>query len=294
MSQESGSSNLAGCHFAADAAMSRSPSANDEDLGCSPTTPEELHRRNSSATPRQPIRDVTLCARPMPECTPGERGCVVKVRGYRRSDGTYVRPHFRGAQAKAATAGVAVSVCAVFGFTVGLPGGGASAPGGGGTARPPARQAEAKAKAEVDFKRITVRLNAKGYRVNLRAAQESDCAAHSYGEVKDFFRSSPCDLLSRAVLELRDKRKNVILVAVSRVDMPSVADAKRYKRLVDKSGTGNVTELSRETGPYRQVRYTGDLYTSNINGVTVRNTQVQPVGWSPGVRILQEINRNTN
>jgi hypothetical protein len=70
------------------------------------------------------------------------------------------------------------------------------------------------------------------------------------------------------------------------------SEAKRYKTLVDAPVIGKVTELSRDTGPNRNVRYTGDLYTSSIDGATVRNTQVQPVGWWSGVRVLEEIRKN--
>jgi hypothetical protein len=43
---------------------------------------------------------------------------------------------------------------------------------------------------------------------------------------------------------------------VSWVEMPDEAGARALKQLVDGNGTGNVTELSRERGRYRTVRYT--------------------------------------
>jgi hypothetical protein len=59
--------------------------------------------------------------------------------------------------------------------------------------------------------------------------------------------------------------------------MPDAAMAQEYKRLVDGSGTGNITELSRDNGPYRNVMYTGKYYASGISGTTVWNVQVQPI-----------------
>ena len=216
------------------------------------------------------------------------------VRGYRKRDGTWVRGHFRGVAAKRTAIGfVSVSV-AVAGVSVAVAAGGGGAAGGARPApRPPTnQQVTARVKAEADFKRIVARVRPKGYTANVRAAQDTDCAAHSYGTVQDFFESSPCDLLSRAVVELRDKQRNVIIIAVSRVAMPDVTQAAKYKALVDRSGTGNVTELSREVGPYRRVRFTGDFYTSSITGVIVRNTQVQPVLGRPGRRALEELERS--
>ena len=65
--------------------------------------------------------------------------------------------------------------------------------------------------------------------------------------------------------------------------------AKKYKSLVDTGGTGNVTELSRETGPYRKVRFTRSTYTSGIDGTTVWNAQIKPVGWSPATPVINNI-----
>ena len=81
-----------------------------------------------------------------------------------------------------------------------------------------------------------------------------------------------------AVFELRGKYQNLVLVAVSRVNMHSTGDASELKTLVDTGGTGNVTELSRESGPYRSIRYTGEGYTCSLSGLTVQNTQVQTSG----------------
>ena len=169
-------------------------------------------------------------------------------------------------------------------MTIGFsPGGGVSAPRGGTVT--PAKEVPSK----VDFSRVLVRLRTNGYHVTVRVAQGGDCVAHSYGTVQGFFRSNPCSSLSRAVFELRDRHKNVILLALSQVDMPSVAAARSYKALVDRDATGNITELSRESGAYRSVRYTGDFYASSLDGRTVRNAQVQPVGWWPAAALLNSI-----
>jgi hypothetical protein len=84
--------------------------------------------------------------------------------------------------------------------------------------------------------------------------------------------------LYRALFEVRDRRGGLGLVAVAWVDMPDVAQAVEFKQLVDRSGTGNVTELSRERGRYRNVRFDGERYASRREDTTVVNAQVQPVG----------------
>jgi hypothetical protein len=69
----------------------------------------------------------------------------------------------------------------------------------------------------------------------------------------------------------------VVLLAISWVEMADEATAREFHQLVDSHATGNITELSRERGRYRPVRYTGDIYASHRDGTTVSNAQAQPV-----------------
>jgi hypothetical protein len=133
------------------------------------------------------------------------------------------------------------------------------------------------------------RLARQGLRVEERfSSDDSDCVAHSYGLVREFFRDCPCSALFRALFEVRDERRNVVLVAVAWVDMPDVRQARAFKELVDRDGTGNITELSRETGPYQDVRFTGDHYASIRDDTTVINAQAQPVRRSRAATDLAE------
>lgn len=123
------------------------------------------------------------------------------------------------------------------------------------------------------------RIVARGVQVRARATDDStNCAAHAYGQVKEYLREHPCAGMHRALFELRDTRGNVVLIAVSWVDMGDEATAREFHRLVDGSGSGNITELSRERGRYRSVRFTGDIYESRREGTVVSNAQAQPVG----------------
>ncbi len=135
-----------------------------------------------------------------------------------------------------------------------------------------------------------MRLERKGLRVTSRlTSDDDDCAAHSYGEVQAFLRHQPCAALFRALIEVRDNRRNVVLVAIAWVEMPAPSEARQLKELVDADGTGNVTELSREHWRYRHVRFTGEYYESVRDDTTVVNVQAQPVGRTAGVVALAEI-----
>jgi len=129
----------------------------------------------------------------------------------------------------------------------------------------------------------------KGYQVNVRGEPEADCTAHSYGQVHNSFVKQDCEFMVRVSGEFRDKNRNVVLVAFSWVQMPTTGEAVRLRKLVDTHGTGNVTELTRERGFYRNIRYDGLIYDSDIDGQAVWNIQVQPVGWAPAEALLKEI-----
>lgn len=125
---------------------------------------------------------------------------------------------------------------------------------------------------------VKVKLSSRGIRLNEPLTDDADdCVEHSYGRVREFFRDNPCVGLHRALFELRDRNGDVVLLAVSWVDMPDESYARSLHQLLDRDGTGNVTELSRERGRYRSVRFTGDFYASHRDGSVVVNAQAQPV-----------------
>ena len=229
-----------------------------------------------------------------------------RVRGYTKRNGTRVRAYVRGDRAKAghdpgtvkaghdpgtvkaghdpgtvkkvvltvalALGGAAVSVTLFLGSS-----GGASPPGEGGTGSQP--HARASTEAEIDFSHARATLVAHGYRVDLATNVTKDCAGHSHGQVHSFFLSNPCSSLMRASLILDGTNPhNAVLVALSWVAMPSAAAAKQYSELVTGKDTGDVNELSRESGPYMNVRFTGQFFDSGLDGQGVWEAQVQPVG----------------
>jgi len=143
-----------------------------------------------------------------------------------------------------------------------------------------------------DLQSIETRLARKGLHGNGRLEHDgATCAEHAYGQVRTFFQRQPCADLYRAQLELKDQKGDTVLIAISWVEMPDEASTQTYKKLVDAPGTGNITELSREGGRFRTVRYTGLRYHSGSHGTTVSNAQAEPVarGWT-GVALQTIVN----
>ena len=112
---------------------------------------------------------------------------------------------------------------------------------------------------------------AAGVAYTLEAAQVDDtCVGHSYGDTADFFATTDCTGVSRALYSARIDG-GPIVVSVSRVRMADPAAARQLQELTDRNGSGNISDLLREG-----VRYTGSPdelsgaeYASALNGSTV-------------------------
>lgn len=84
----------------------------------------------------------------------------------------------------------------------------------------------------------------------LRAADDqTNCTAHSYGQVQVFFTRTPCSAVRRSLFSTsRDGRD--IVVSTSTVTFADAAQAGEYLRLVTSDGTGNINDLLREGSRY--------------------------------------------
>jgi hypothetical protein len=110
-----------------------------------------------------------------------------------------------------------------------------------------------------------------GVAYTLEAVQVDDtCVGHSYGDTANFFATTNCTGVSRALYSARLDGGPVV-VSVSRVEMADPATARQLQALTDRNGSGNISDLLREG-----VRYTGSPdklssaeYASALNGSTV-------------------------
>ena len=230
-------------------------------------------------TPTRIIRSLTITYR---EFERRWAGCVGKSDQPRGNDGRWTS---RGGGTLVAAIALALAVAGgAVGVGTGVVGGGSS----GSLARAQGGDVAARGKAkDRSTVRATTRLVRQGLDVRERDIDAgTDCAAHSYGQVQVFFRAHPCTALFRALLEVRGQGGNVALVAVAWVDMPDAGEAAQLKALLDGSGTGNVTELSREAG--RQ-QFSGDYYRSARDDTTVVNVQAEPVGRTRGALALARL-----
>ncbi|MFL6123190.1 hypothetical protein [Actinophytocola sp.] len=74
----------------------------------------------------------------------------------------------------------------------------------------------------------------------------TDCAAHSYGATKTWFKSNPCEHLSRQLFVTRSKDGRTVYVSVSVVTMSESAKAGDLQGITDTDGKGNVADVVKD------------------------------------------------
>jgi hypothetical protein len=78
---------------------------------------------------------------------------------------------------------------------------------------------------------------------------QTNCAAHSYGQVQAFFARTPCSSVHR-VLASTNVGGRTAVIASNVVTFDTPAQAKKYLALVNSDGTGNISDLLREGVTY--------------------------------------------
>jgi hypothetical protein len=79
--------------------------------------------------------------------------------------------------------------------------------------------------------------------------RQTDCAAHSYGQVQSYFAQHPCVSVER-LLATTNQGGRAVVIASNVVTLRSVAQAQQYLTLVNADGTGNIADLLREGASY--------------------------------------------
>ena len=74
---------------------------------------------------------------------------------------------------------------------------------------------------------------------------QTNCAAHSYGQVKAFFTKTPCSSVHRTLATTNQGGRTVIVSSYA-VTFDTAAQAAQYLKLVATDGTGDVNDLLRE------------------------------------------------
>lgn len=101
------------------------------------------------------------------------------------------------------------------------------------------------------------------------ARQQAECLAVSYGEVQEFFTRTRCTSLERALFVVADGAGNTAVVSVAWVGMANAGDARKFRTLIDRHGSGDIRPLGTPALDLADIRFTGLRYGSDRDGRTV-------------------------
>ncbi|OLF04463.1 hypothetical protein BU204_37705 [Actinophytocola xanthii] len=96
--------------------------------------------------------------------------------------------------------------------------------------------------------------------------RDTDCAAHSYGEVRAFFRRVPCQWMDRLLFTVHDKAGNTVVVAVAWVRFATAGQAQQFRALDDTWGTGQIHPLPATPLGLPDTPLSGQHYASRRTG----------------------------
>ncbi len=201
---------------------------------------------------------------------------------FRQKDGRTI-PIKSGAGA--AVAVVAGGAIAWGGGAAGGGGGAASIESGGGSslqARNSGKDSARKGKHEDAMKRLGLKTLKK------LAQRELKCAPYAFGQVQQFFVRHPCKSLSRMLLAVGDGGGNTVVVTIAWVRMPKTAEARDLRDLADRDGSGNIYALPDALLKRAGVRFTGDHYSSRLDGSLLVIAEATGGGGRPDPAVLDD------
>ncbi|MEU4442639.1 hypothetical protein AB0K14_00885 [Actinosynnema sp. NPDC050801] len=120
-------------------------------------------------------------------------------------------------------------------------------------------------------------VNRLGTRIRRKAVkQDLECLSNSFGQVREFFVHTPCTALDRWIFATDDGAGNTAVVSVVWVSFGDRARTKRFERLIDVHGTGDVRPLGSSLLGMADIRFTARHYWSETRGNTITIAESEP------------------
>lgn len=149
-----------------------------------------------------------------------------------------------------------------------------------------ARKAEAKRsarKGDADkaWRRIGMR------RLRRAASKRSlECLTLTWGEVRQTLIRHPCTSLDRALFPIADRQGNTALVSVAWVRFRTSGDRRRFQKVIDVYGTGDIKPLAASALGMAGIRFTGRYYHSIPKGARLTVAEAEAVKGTFDPRVL--------
>lgn len=175
-----------------------------------------------------------------------------------------------GGGGKAVAAGVAaIMMMGGGGFAGGAGAAGTGGAGAGGAGASPvsvksfnarkgaAKRSARKGNADKAWRRLKMRQVKR-----LRPQRERGCLRFTWGEVRRTAVRNPCTSLDRTLFAIADRKGNTALITVSWVRFRNSGDRRRFQRVIDVYGTGDIKPLAASKLGFAGIRFTGRYYHS--------------------------------
>jgi hypothetical protein len=131
----------------------------------------------------------------------------------------------------------------------------------------------------------------RGLRVVDRAARaDGECVPHSFGQVQELLKATPCVALDRLLFTVTDDKGGTAVVFVAWIEFGDRDGAREFKRVEDIHGTGDITPLSGSLLRIADVPFTALNYDSDlVDGVTVVIAEAENVAGGFTAEYLDDI-----
>jgi hypothetical protein len=211
-------------------------------------------------------------------------GAVTMAKSWITKDGRRIPIDGEGGGGGMAVAvGLAAAVIAGGGGVAG--GAGGASVGGQGVS---VRKADAKRAARTsDSKEAWRRI---GMRQVKQTATKRDlgCMRATFGEVQRSLIRNPCTSLDRKLFAIADRRGNTALVSVAWVRFRTSGHRRRFQKVIDVYGTGDIKPLGAGLLGMRDIRFTGRYYHSIPRGARLTVAEAEAVSGSFAPKVLDE------
>ncbi|HEU5161323.1 MAG TPA: hypothetical protein VFU43_30300 [Streptosporangiaceae bacterium] len=148
-----------------------------------------------------------------------------------------------------------------------------------------ARKADAKRAARMGnadraWRRIGMRLKRGVDKRNV------GCVRATWGEVRRSLIRNPCTSLDRTLFPIVDGRGNTALISVAWVRFRSGGDRRRFQKVIDVYGTGDIKPLAASLLGMADVRFTGRYYHSIAKGRRLTVAEAEAVRGTFDAKVL--------
>ncbi|MGH3389459.1 MAG: hypothetical protein ACRDOO_11350 [Actinomadura sp.] len=119
-----------------------------------------------------------------------------------------------------------------------------------------AKRAARKGNSDRAWRRIGMR------RLKQKAQRNLRCARVTFGEVQRSLIRNPCTSLDRMLFAIADRRGNTALVSVAWVRFRTSGNRRRFQKVIDVYGTGDIKPMAAGLLGMDGIRFTGRYYHS--------------------------------